>query len=83
VSSTSMSLRLPENLANELAALARIEEVAMSEAIRMAIVDHIGSRSADPNFQARLRRRLEEDREVAERLIGAGIVAGPDPKRLS
>lgn len=65
-----MSLRLPEGMADEIAAVARTDAVGMSEAIREAIARHIDARRSDPDFQKRLRRRLEEDREVLERLRG-------------
>ncbi len=63
-----MSLRLPEELADEIAAVARTDDVAVTEAIREAIAGHIASRRADKAFKDRLRKRLEEDREVLERL---------------
>jgi Arc/MetJ-type ribon-helix-helix transcriptional regulator len=63
-----MSLRLPEQLATEIAAVARADDVPVSEAIREAIEHHIAARRADKAFKARLKKRLEEDREVLERL---------------
>lgn len=64
----AMSLRLPEEKAAELTAIARTDEMPVSETIREAIDRHIEARRADKDFQARLKRRLEEDREVLERL---------------
>jgi len=63
-----MSLRLPEELADEIAAVARTDEVAATQAIREAIANHITARRADKAFKERLKKRLEEDREVLERL---------------
>jgi len=63
-----MSLRLPEELAAEIAAVARADDVPISEAIREAIEHHITARRSDKDFQRRLKKRLEEDREVLERL---------------
>jgi ribbon-helix-helix CopG family protein len=63
-----MSLRLPEDKAAELAAVARTDEMPISEVIREAIDNHIATRRADKDFQKRLKKRLEEDREVLERL---------------
>lgn len=63
-----MSLRLPEDLAVELAAVARADDVAVSEAIREAIEHHIAARREDKAFRTRLKKRLEEDRKVFERL---------------
>ena len=64
----AMSLRLPEDKAAELAAIARADDMPVSEAVREAIDNHIAARRADKDFQKRLKRRLEEDREVLERL---------------
>lgn len=63
-----MSLRLPEDKAVELAAIARTDEMPISELVREAIDKLLAARRADKDFQARLKRRLEEDREVLERL---------------
>jgi hypothetical protein len=63
-----MSLRLPEGLADEIAAVARTDDMPVTAAIREAISNHIASRRADEAFKERLRKRLEEDREILERL---------------
>ena len=68
VRSRVLSLRLPENMADEIAAVARTDGVSASEAIREAIAKHIATRRADKAFKERLKQRLEEDREVLERL---------------
>jgi predicted transcriptional regulator len=64
----AMSLRLPEDKAAELAAVARTDDMPISEVVREAIDNHIAARRADKEFQERLKKRLEEDREVLERL---------------
>jgi predicted DNA-binding protein len=63
-----MSLRLSEKQAAELAAIARTDVVPISEAVREAIAHHIATRRTDKVFQVRLRKQLEKDREVLERL---------------
>jgi hypothetical protein len=55
-------------MAAELAAIARTQDVPVSEVIREAVENHIASLSRDKDFQQRLKNRLEEDREVLERL---------------
>jgi hypothetical protein len=45
-----------------------VDEVSVSEGIRPAIYRYVATRRADKGFQARLRERLEKDREVLERL---------------
>jgi predicted DNA-binding protein len=64
----AMSLRLPEEMAVELAAVARTDDVPISEVVREAIEHHIAARRDDKDFQRRLKKRLAEDREVLERL---------------
>ncbi len=66
--SKAMSLRLPESMAAELAAVARTDDVPVSEAIREAIEHHIAARRSSKDFQKRLKKRLQEDREALERL---------------
>jgi len=62
-----LSLRLPEEIAAEIAAVARANGVSVSRAIREAIEDHVARELSDEVFKARLRKRLEEDRENFER----------------
>lgn len=62
------TLRLPKGMAAELAAVARADGNSVSEAIREALEQYIVSRRSDRDFKARLRKRLEEDRELIERL---------------
>jgi predicted DNA-binding protein len=62
------SLRLPEHMAAEIAAVARADDMPMSEAVREAIEKHIAERRADKDFQKRVKRLLEEDREILKRL---------------
>jgi predicted DNA-binding protein len=66
----AMSLRLPEEKAAELAAIARTDEMPVSEAVREAIDNHIAAKRADKDFQKRLKQRLEEDQQVLKRLAG-------------
>lgn len=67
-STKAMSLRLPGDQAADLAAVARTDEMPISEVVREAIDNHIAARRADKDFQERLKKRLEEDRAVLERL---------------
>ena len=68
MSAKAMSLRLDEEQAIQLEAIARIEDTSISKAVRQAIDNHIETRRADKDFQARLKKRLQEDREVLKRL---------------
>jgi predicted transcriptional regulator len=62
------SLRVPEDLAIELDAVARAEGESVSEITRAALYQFIAARRSDREFKERLQKRLEEDREVIERL---------------
>lgn len=63
-----MTLRLPAEQAKELEAVARVDEMTVSDAVRAAIGEHVEARRNDREFQARIRRILEEERAVLERL---------------
>ena len=65
----AMSLRLPEELATNLSAVARTDDVTISSAVREAIEKHIESRRADPAFQERLKKELARDQEILKRLL--------------
>jgi Arc/MetJ-type ribon-helix-helix transcriptional regulator len=62
------SLRLPDQMAAELAAVARADDIPVSEAVREAVEKHIAERRADEEFQKRLRHLLEEDQKILKRL---------------
>lgn len=62
------SLRLPEHMAAEIAAVARADDMPVSEAMREAIEKHIAERRADKDFQERLKQLFEKDQEVLKRL---------------
>ena len=67
------TVRLSRELATALSAVARADEVPVSEALREAIDRHIAIRRADQAFQDRLKKCLAEDREVLELLSVGGI----------
>ncbi len=62
-----LSLRLPEEIAVEIAAVARANGVSVSRAIRLAIEDYVAVQRSDKAFKERLKQRLDEDRELLER----------------
>jgi len=65
------TLRLPDFMAAELAAVAQTDDMSVSEAVREAIEKHIDERRADKGFQQRLKKRLEEDQEILKRLASS------------
>jgi len=66
--SKAVTLRMPTSMAVDLAAVARADGNSMSEAMREAMEQYIVSRRSDQDFKVRLRKRLDEDRELFEKL---------------
>jgi predicted DNA-binding protein len=63
----AISVRLPDEMADELAAISRVQDTHISEVIREAIENHLVTRRTDKKFQQLVKKRLEEDRELLER----------------
>jgi hypothetical protein len=59
---------LDDELAADAEALARAEGTSLNETIKTALKEAIQRRRKDPKFKARVRRIIEEDRELLERL---------------
>lgn len=68
MTSKNMTVRLDPEQATALEAVARTDEMPVSEAVRRAIDAHIEARRADSEFRERLANIIEQDREVLERL---------------
>lgn len=64
----AMTIRFEDRQAEELEAVAKVDGMPISEAIREAIDKHIESRRKDEAFQARLRASLDRNREILEKL---------------
>jgi hypothetical protein len=64
----NMTVRLPDELAADTEALARAEGQSVNETVKQALAEAVERRRKDPEFRARLRRIIEEDRELLERL---------------
>jgi predicted transcriptional regulator len=64
----TMTLRLSDEQAATLEAVARADDQTVTEAVRTAIDAHIDERRRDDAFKERLRRRHEEERALYERL---------------
>jgi predicted transcriptional regulator len=64
----TMTLRLSDEQARELEAVARVDEMPVSEAVRLAIDERIQTRRTDKDFQSRLRRLMQENQAALERL---------------
>lgn len=62
------TMRLPTEQAAELAVVARVDDVPVSEIVRAAIYEYIATRRTHSDFKERLRKCMEEDRKTLERL---------------
>lgn len=64
----NMTVRLPDELAADAEALARVEGKSVNETIKDALSAAIDQRRRDPKFKQRVRQIIDEDRELLERL---------------
>jgi predicted DNA-binding protein len=64
----AMTLRLSRDQAEELEAVALVEDRPVAEIVREAIASHIDKRRTDPRFQKKLKESLERNRRVLQRL---------------
>jgi hypothetical protein len=64
----NLTVRLDAELAADTEALARAEGKSLNETVQQALKEAVDRRRRDPEFKARLRRIIEEDRELLERL---------------
>jgi len=64
----AITLRLSADQAAEFEAVARADNMSVSEAARAALADRIEARRKDKEFQARVKKMVEEDARVLKRL---------------
>ena len=64
----SLTVRIPEDQAAALDAVAQVDAIPVAEAVRLAIDEHIDARRQDTEFQDRLREMVERNRAVLDRL---------------
>jgi hypothetical protein len=64
----AMTVRLTEDQAAELEAVAQVDGVPVSEEIRDAIDAHIEARRQDKAFQRRLRESIARNQEILDKL---------------
>lgn len=64
----TLTLRIPDDLAADAEAIARVDGTSVNETIKQAIVQAVAQRRRDPQFKARISQIIEEDRELLERL---------------
>ena len=61
-------MRLPDGLAADADALARVEGQSLNETVRQSLAETVAQRRKDSEFKARVARIIQEDRELLERL---------------
>jgi hypothetical protein len=62
------TVRLDDDQAAELEAIAKVDGVSVAEGIRQAITIQIAERRKDEGFRARLRQSIQDNQKVLERL---------------
>ena len=62
------TVRLDDEEAELLEQAARVDGVSQNEFIRQAVLDRIAARKADPQFQEAVRRAVQENQRVFDRL---------------
>ncbi len=62
------TVRLPEGLADEAEAVARVRGTSLNQLIVDSLADAIDRVRADDDFTKQARRLLERDREILDRL---------------
>jgi len=63
-----MTVRLPDDLAEQAEAVARVRETSVNALIVDSLAAEIEKVRADKDFTARARKLLERDKELLERL---------------
>jgi predicted DNA-binding protein len=74
-----MTIRLSDEQAERLEALAAVEGIPVSQAVRQAIEEHIESRRKDEAFQRRLKASVERSQKILERLARCEVVRHRPP----
>lgn len=64
----NLTVRLDDELAADTEALARAEGQSLNETVKTALREAVERRRDDPEFKQRVRRIIQEDTELLERL---------------
>jgi len=64
----NLTIRLPDDVAADAEALARVEGKSLNETVKQSLIEAIERRRNNPKFKARLAKIIEQDRELLERL---------------
>jgi hypothetical protein len=68
MSKRAYTVRLHEDQAEDLEAVAQVDGLSVADEIREAITERVAQRRADKAFQSRLREAIEQNRRALERL---------------
>jgi hypothetical protein len=64
----NLTIRIPDDVAANAEAIARVDGVSLNETVKQSLVEAIERRRQNPEFKTRLKKIIEEDRELLERL---------------
>jgi predicted transcriptional regulator len=64
----NLTVRLDDELAADTEAMARAEDQSLNETVKIALREAVERRRDDPEFGRRIRRIIQEDTELLERL---------------
>jgi hypothetical protein len=64
----NLTIRLPDDVAADAEALARVEGKSLNETVKQSLIEAVERRRSNPKFRARLATIIERDRELLERL---------------
>jgi hypothetical protein len=64
----NFTVRLPADVAADAEALARAEGKSLNETVKSALIEAVERRRNDPQFKRSLKRIIDQDRELLERL---------------
>jgi hypothetical protein len=64
----NFTVRLDDQSAADAEALARAEGKSLNETVKLALSEAVERRRRDPKFRSRVRRIIDQDRELLERL---------------
>jgi hypothetical protein len=64
----NLTIRIPDDVAANAEAMARVDGTSLNETVKQSLIEALERRRNNPEFKARLKRIIEEDRELLERL---------------
>lgn len=72
----SFTFRSPDDEASDVQALARAQGLSLNETVRLALAEAVAARRADLEFKSRIRRTIDEDRELLQRTGKVTVLSG-------